>query len=42
MADTLRVRFLVSAELRVYPMNVPAEFVAEVEVDSGKVKIDRL
>lgn len=41
-ADTLRVRFLVSAELRVYPMNVPAEFVAEVEVDSGKVKIDRL
>ncbi len=42
MADTLRVRFLVSAELRAYPVNVPAEFVAEVEVDSGKVKIDRL
>ncbi len=41
-ADTLRVRFLVSAELRVYPVNVPAEFVAEVEVDSGKIRIDRL
>jgi type VI secretion system protein ImpF len=41
-ADTLRVRFLVSAELRVYPVNVPAEFVAEVEIDSGKVRIDRL
>ena len=41
-ADELRVRFLVSAELRVYPVNVPIEFVAEVEVDSGKVRIDRL
>jgi type VI secretion system protein ImpF len=41
-ADTLHVRFLVSAELRVYPVNVSAEFVAEVEVDSGKVRIDRL
>ena len=41
-ADTLRVRFLVSAELRAYPVNVSAEFIAEVEVDSGKVRIDRL
>jgi type VI secretion system protein ImpF len=41
-ADTLRVRFLVSAELRAYPMNVQTEFVAEVEVDSGKIRIDRL
>lgn len=41
-AETLRVRFLVSAELRVYPVNVPAEFVAEVEIDSGKVRIERL
>jgi type VI secretion system protein ImpF len=41
-ADTLRVRFLVSAELRCHPVNVQTEFVAEVEVDSGKVRIDRL
>ena len=40
--DALRVRFLVGAELRCYPMNVQTEFIAEVEVDSGKVRIDRL
>jgi type VI secretion system protein ImpF len=40
--ETLHVRFLVSAELRLHPVNVPAEFVAEIEVDSGKVRIDRL
>jgi len=36
------VRFLVSAELRVEPMDVPMEFVAELELDSGKIKIERL
>ena len=41
-ADELRVRFLVSAELRVEPMDVPMEFVAELELHSGKIKIDRL
>ncbi len=41
-ADTLTVRFLVSAELRAEPVNIQAEFIAEVEVDSGKVRIDRL
>lgn len=41
-SDTLRVRFLVGAELRAYPVNVRTEFVAEVEVDSGKIRIDRL
>ena len=41
-ADTLHVRFLVSAELRAHPVNVQTEFIAELEVDSGKVKIDRL
>jgi type VI secretion system protein ImpF len=40
--DQLRVRFLVSAELRVHPVDVPTQFVAEVELDSGKIKIDRL
>jgi type VI secretion system protein ImpF len=41
-SDTLTVRFLVSAELRAEPVNIQAEFIAEVEVDSGKVRIDRL
>jgi type VI secretion system protein ImpF len=40
--DDLRVRFLVSAELRVQPLDVPVEFTAEVELDSGKVRIERL
>jgi type VI secretion system protein ImpF len=40
--EELRVRFLVNADLRLHPVNVPLQFVAEVEVDSGKIKIDRL
>src|SRR5271165_1297123 len=40
--EELRVRFLISAELRLQPVNVPMEFVAELELDSGKMKIDRL
>ena len=37
------LRFLVNAELaRSSRVNVPVEFVAEVELDSGKIKIDRL
>ncbi len=38
----LRLRFLVKAELRAQPVNVQMEFVAEVEADTGKIKIDRL
>jgi type VI secretion system protein ImpF len=41
-ADELRIRFLVSAELRVQPANLQMEFVAEVELESGKIKVDRL
>jgi type VI secretion system protein ImpF len=41
-AEELRVRFLVSAELRAEPVDVPVEFIAELELDSGKIKIDRL
>jgi type VI secretion system protein ImpF len=41
-ADELRVRFLVSAELHVHPVGAQVEFVAEVELESGKIKIDRL
>jgi type VI secretion system protein ImpF len=40
--DELRVRFLVSAELKTQPVEVPVQFVAEVELDSGKIKLDRL
>lgn len=40
--DELRVRFLVSATLRTQPVEVPVQFIAEVELDSGKIKLDRL
>jgi type VI secretion system protein ImpF len=39
--EELRVRFLVSAELRLQPTNVQMQFVAELELDSGKIRIDR-
>ncbi|HEY1942567.1 MAG TPA: type VI secretion system baseplate subunit TssE [Roseiarcus sp.] len=41
-AEDLKLRFLVKADLRAQPVSVPVEFVAEVEFDSGKIKIDRL
>jgi len=40
--EELRVRFLINAELRLQPMDIPMQFVAELELDSGKIKIDRL
>jgi type VI secretion system protein ImpF len=40
--DELKLRFLVKADLRARPVNVPVEFVAELELDTGKIKIDRL
>lgn len=41
-AADLKVRFIVRADLACDPMNVPIEFVADVEVDSGKIVINRL
>jgi type VI secretion system protein ImpF len=38
----LRVRFLVSAALKTQPVEVPVQFIAEVELDSGKIRLDRL
>ena len=38
----LRIRFLVNAELACDPVNVPVEFIADVELDSGKILINRL
>ena len=41
-AADLKVRFIVTGGPDCDPVNVPVEFVADVEVDSGKIKIDRL
>jgi type VI secretion system protein ImpF len=38
----LKIRFIVSAELSCEPLNVPVEFIADVEFDSGKILINRL
>jgi type VI secretion system protein ImpF len=38
----LKIRFLVHADLLCDPVNVPVEFVADVELDSGKILINRL
>ena len=41
-SEALRIKFLIRADLRAEPLDVPVEFVAEVEVDSGKIKVERL
>jgi type VI secretion system protein ImpF len=38
----LKIRFLVHADLSCDPVNVPVEFVADVELGSGKIVINRL
>ncbi|WP_342341640.1 type VI secretion system baseplate subunit TssE [Microvirga massiliensis] len=38
----LKVRFTVRADLSCDPVNVPVEFVADVEFDTGKIVINRL
>ncbi len=38
----LKVRFIIRADLLCQPVNVPVEFVAEVELDSTKFQISRL
>jgi type VI secretion system protein ImpF len=38
----LKIRFVVNAELACEPLNVPVEFIADVEFDSGKILINRL
>ena len=40
-AEELRLRFVVKADLRAKPVNVPVEFVAEVELESGKIRVQR-
>lgn len=40
--DGLSVRFLVQADLICDPQNLPVEFIADVEVQSGKIAVGRL
>jgi type VI secretion system protein ImpF len=40
--EELRLRFVVQADLRCDPLNVPVEFVADVDLDSGGIQINRL
>jgi type VI secretion system protein ImpF len=39
---SLKIRFNVHAEMFAAPVDVPLEFVADLELDSGKLKISRL
>jgi type VI secretion system protein ImpF len=41
-SEALRIKFFIKADLRSEPLDVAVEFVAEVELDSGKIKVDRL
>jgi len=41
-AEDLKVRFLVKAELCCEPVNVPVEFVADLELENGSFQIHRL
>jgi len=41
-AETLRLRFIVHADLRCQPVNIPIEFVADVDIESGDIQISRL
>jgi type VI secretion system protein ImpF len=41
-AEALKVKFFVKADLRAEPLDVAVEFVAEVELDTAKIKVDRL
>ena len=41
-ANELKVRFVVQADLRCEPVDIPVEFVADLEVDSSAIQINRL
>ncbi|WFU44331.1 type VI secretion system baseplate subunit TssE [Bradyrhizobium sp. CB82] len=40
--EQLKLRFIVHTDLKCEPLNVPVEFVADVDLDSGDVQINRL
>ena len=35
----LKLRFLVRAEIRADPLNVPVEFLADLERDTGRIRV---
>lgn len=37
--DDLKIRYVIHADLTCEPLNVPVQFVADVELDSGKIQI---
>lgn len=37
-----KIRFMVSADMHATPVDLPVEFVAELELDSGKMRVARL
>ncbi|MCK2056118.1 GPW/gp25 family protein [Methylobacterium sp. 37f] len=39
--EELRVRFIISAEIRSDPLNLPVRFVADLERDTGKIVVQR-
>ena len=41
-AEELKLRFLVHADLCCDPMNIPVEFVADVDLESGGIQVNRL
>jgi len=40
--EQLKLRFLVKADLRCEPVNIPVEFVADLDLQSGAVQLNRL
>jgi type VI secretion system protein ImpF len=40
--EALKLRFIVQADLRCDPLNIPVEFVADVDLDGGDIQINRL
>lgn len=41
-SSELKVRFLIHADMRASPIDVPVDFVADIEIDSAKMKISRV
>jgi type VI secretion system protein ImpF len=41
-SEALKIRFVVRADLSCTPLDVPVEFVADIQVDTGKISINRL
>jgi len=40
--DSLKIRYIVTSDLSCEPLNVPLEFMADIEVTTGKILIQRL